>query len=964
MLAAVLLMGAARANIDSNWVDESVPAGNAVRVLLIAGQSNVEGQALVYRSDGSPGTLDKVLQLNNAAASTFGAWAPTGRDASGRPSWPSREDVYVYYDSDWGLQTTTLRPGLGAYGDDLHFGVELEVGRLMGDLYGSEPVLLVKVGFGGKTLRQDFRPPSAGGTTGQYFGRIVSDYQAAVAGLGTHFPSLAGRTPVLSGFIWWQGFNDFCCGGYQGSDYSEYTTLFGHLVADLSAQLSWPASLPVVIGETGQLEGGGASAFWAAQEAVARLPALANRIAYVPTQNYLYAGSKGPDSTHRHHFYGNALSYLQIGNALGNALHGLLQGAPPTSPAPPAPPPILISAEPSPSPPPPSPSPPPSDSECVADVPKCADEGGTCACTGEVRFGEHGLDWESSCYPCCNRFSSWVAVSGSIQCTSSSFGGVDPSPGYAKMCMCRTRAVESPPPSPPPPSPSPPPSDSECVADVPKCADEGGTCACTGEVRFGEHGLDWESSCYPCCNRFSSWVAVSGSIQCTSSSFGGVDPSPGYAKMCMCRTRAVESPPPSLPPPSPSPPPPSPSPPQDCSPQTCPQSCQLSQQLLDAKCSCRYKFAVGVTGPVGTELWCNDGLVPTASPSPPPPSPSPPPPSPSPPFQACVAPGVDTTPDLTCTNGLVWDVHSRGCYAPVPIEERGCYPRAACDAGYAATFCEEMLCVPQGFSGECSSALSELHGWGIQPWPGRSDHQATRSYYGVSSYIRLFPFLGREVGEPVSASPYDASHYGYFGQWMGPYARTNWNPSQAASDANYRGSASTASIEGGLFSAAKMGKTRYPKYLAGSSTHAYSPWSDVGRGWGFYEAAVDCTYLGLVHLSNRVIVPPSGISYEPSQPEHGDDGGIFVGASWLGLPLFHATSARTDEHEAGPDNQGTEAAPMLSWTHVVDTATVRGPVIAYAPEMFTRRWVEFCSFRDGQEQTYDWQLDPVILLAP
>ena len=218
------------------------------------------------------------------------------------------------------------------------------------------------------------------------------------------------------------------------------------------------------------------------------------------------------------------------------------------------------------------------------------------------------------------------------------------------------------------------------------------------------------------------------------------------------------------------------------------------------------------------------------------------------------------------------------------------------------------------------------------------------------------PALSPQVGEPVVDSTTAGSHYGYFGQWMSPYARTNHIDSQAASDPNYRGSSGTASIEGGLFTASKLGKTKYPKYLAGSSTHSYTPWSDTSKGWGFFEKAVDCSYLGVVYLSNRLIIPPSGIAYEPTQETYANDGGIFVGSSWLALPIFQASSPRNDQTVQRDTND-----PKVSWTHVIDTAQVRGPVLTYAPEFFTRRWVEWCAFRDGQDATYNWTLDATTM---
>uniref|UniRef100_A0A7S2BTC5 Peptidase M60 domain-containing protein n=1 Tax=Haptolina brevifila TaxID=156173 RepID=A0A7S2BTC5_9EUKA len=427
----------------------STSPGTVLHVVLIAGQSNAEGQALAYRNDGSPGTLDQYLTNDAAAAATFGSWTKTGVDSSGAPTWPSRDDVFVSYNSEWGKIEGPLTVGMGAYGDGLHIGIELEVGRAIGDHFVAEPVLLIKVAYGGKSLQTDFRPPSAGGTVGPYYNRIVSEYQAALATVGSTFPSLAGLTAVPAGFVWWQGFNDFCCVQYSSS-FEEYTSLFGYLVDDLTGALGWPSDLPVVIGETGNVEGGNTQAFWDAQRAVTALPALQGRSTFVPTSGYLYDSSLGPDSTHRHHWYGNALSYMGIGKAIGEALRDLFVPAPPSLPSAPSPlpsSPAVVSPSPPPS---ASPSPPKSEDCSPANAVQCAREGDTCACEGKVRYGNHGLDWES-CYPCCDMFSEWVTVSGgSVTCNNAEFG--DPAPGYAKYCECIATAPPSAAPLLPPPS--------------------------------------------------------------------------------------------------------------------------------------------------------------------------------------------------------------------------------------------------------------------------------------------------------------------------------------------------------------------------------------------------------------------------------------------------------------------------------------------------------------------------------
>jgi uncharacterized protein (DUF1800 family) len=60
----------------------------------------------------------------------------------------------------------------------------------------------------------------------------------------------------------------------------------------------------------------------------------------------------------------------------------------------------------------------------------CANEGGNCLCGGMVRYGVTGM------------WSAVQAVSSSISCTNSAFGG-DPAPNMAKQCQCNTASMPS-----------------------------------------------------------------------------------------------------------------------------------------------------------------------------------------------------------------------------------------------------------------------------------------------------------------------------------------------------------------------------------------------------------------------------------------------------------------------------------------------------------------------------------------
>ncbi len=179
--------------------------------------------------------------------------------------------------------------------------------------------------------------------------------------------------------------------------------------------------------------------------------------------------------------------------------------------------------------------------------------------------------------------------------------------------------------------------------------------------------------------------------------------------------------------------------------------------------------------------------------------------------------------------------------------------------------------------------------------------------YGVSQYLRIFDLMDDNP---------DTGQFGLWGQWIGSHG--------AHPNGHFN------SIEGGLFIQDKMGRSGFPKYMASAATHLYSSDSDTGGGWGFYERRVDCSVLGRVTLSNRMIVPPNLIAFDANQETHDDEGGIFVGTSWVALPLIGG-AARVDNQPHGLDGG------LMTWTFVIDAANYSGPLIAYVPEHWSRR---------------------------
>ena len=211
------------------------------------------------------------------------------------------------------------------------------------------------------------------------------------------------------------------------------------------------------------------------------------------------------------------------------------------------------------------------------------------------------------------------------------------------------------------------------------------------------------------------------------------------------------------------------------------------------------------------------------------------------------------------------------------------------------------------------------------------DPESSGQAYGVSQYLRVFEFMDDNP---------DTGQFGLWGQWIG------------SDGAHPNGSFN--SIEGGLFIQDKMGRSRFPKYMASAATHLYSSDSDTGGGWGFNERRIDCSVLGRVTLSNRMIVPPNLISFDADQGTHDDEGGIFVGTSWVALPLIGGAT-RVDNQSHGLDGG------LLTWTFIIDSANYSGPLIAYVPEHWSRR-VDRWNTMETLDDVYEWDLsDPIAM---
>jgi len=291
-----------------------------VKVFILAGQSNMEGQAVVdlEGKDYNDGTGTLNALFNDPAKAKLVKHLKTDKG-----EWTVREDVWVRYQREkQPLLAGPLGLGFSVYGDKHHFGPELQFGHIVGDYFQNQ-VLLIKTAWGGKSLYKDFRPPSSGGDVGPYYTKMLEEIQTSLANLKTEFPGYTGQGYELAGFVWYQGWND---GVDPKKAIPEYEQNLVNLIKDIRKDLKAP-NLPVVVGElTGAwVDAPGA---WAtlrkAQAAATTRPEFKGNVLFVETHDFVRPPRESPNPGHGHHEFGNAETYFLVGDALGKGMVKLL----------------------------------------------------------------------------------------------------------------------------------------------------------------------------------------------------------------------------------------------------------------------------------------------------------------------------------------------------------------------------------------------------------------------------------------------------------------------------------------------------------------------------------------------------------------------------------------------------------------------------------------------------------------
>lgn len=324
---------------------------DAVKVFVLAGQSNMEGKV-----------QNKLLEHQARDEKTKAIFAHL-RDGD---EWVVRDDVWVkFLDKSGGLSI--------GYGSRDRTGVELEFGHVLGEKF-EEPVLLIKTCWGGHSLYKLFRSPSAGMPSdetlaaelekaqanvkkrnekngkddplptmddirevyGSSYRNMMTEVEETMANAGDLFPKLKGKKLGIAGFVWHQGWND----QYNGAEV-EYASNMEHLINDVRKDFG-VEELPVVVavmGQNGSKEPKGAmKVIQDAQMAMEKVPAFVGNVKAVRTDvltdkaaealypkwrdNFEEWEKTGSDRGY--HYLGSAIWHVRMGHEFADAMLGLM----------------------------------------------------------------------------------------------------------------------------------------------------------------------------------------------------------------------------------------------------------------------------------------------------------------------------------------------------------------------------------------------------------------------------------------------------------------------------------------------------------------------------------------------------------------------------------------------------------------------------------------------------------------
>lgn len=288
-----------------------------LKVYILAGQSNMEGHAHIR-------TFKHVATDPESKSLADLMFDENGEPRSAERTWIS---YLGHKKTEKVIQEGKLTAGYGApergpkIGPEYTFGLALE--KRM-----SNPILLIKTAWGGRSLNGNFRPPGAGpyklnewqienarknnksveeleakinAKAGVEYRQMVAHVKDVLANIKRVYPDYDPKQGYeIAGFVWFQGWNDKVdkhTYAYrdQPGGYDVYSELLTHFIKDVRKDFDAP-KMPFVIGVMGvggkiDMENGDSKAarnqrFREAMAAPAKLPEFQGNVHTVWTENY------------------------------------------------------------------------------------------------------------------------------------------------------------------------------------------------------------------------------------------------------------------------------------------------------------------------------------------------------------------------------------------------------------------------------------------------------------------------------------------------------------------------------------------------------------------------------------------------------------------------------------------------------------------------------------------------------
>lgn len=246
-----------------------------LQVYVLAGQSNMDGHAKISSFDHigmDPKTapLLKEMRADDGIPRVCeNVWISYFRGPE------AEAEGFGRLTAGYGSRTDPRKDG-GKIGPEFTFGIYMQ--KLV-----DRPILIIKTGWGGKSLHTDFRSPSAGpyefneqqlerlkkqgvdielekqkkaDASGRYYRLLLEHVKRVLADPRRVCPAYdAEQGYQLAGFVWFQGWNDMVDRGVyprrsEPGGYDLYSELLAHFIRDVRHDLAAP-EMPFVIGVMG-----------------------------------------------------------------------------------------------------------------------------------------------------------------------------------------------------------------------------------------------------------------------------------------------------------------------------------------------------------------------------------------------------------------------------------------------------------------------------------------------------------------------------------------------------------------------------------------------------------------------------------------------------------------------------------------------------------------------------------------